>query len=150
MELELSARPIAGIDVFGGIGMTHARFRDGSVSNGVDVSGNKLANAPSHTADLGVQFSRPVSPEASLTLRADWVRYGDYQDDDANTLGQEAYLIANFRGGVRGKRLFGEGWVRNAFDTLYIPIAFPATRAWPRQGLSAKAAPRGRSGSAWE
>ena len=39
--------------------------------------------------------------------------------------GRSAYSIANFRAGLRGKRLFGEGWVRNAFDTRYVPIAFP-------------------------
>jgi outer membrane receptor protein involved in Fe transport len=25
---------------------------------------------------------------------------------------------------VRGKHLFGEAWVKNAFDTRYIPVAF--------------------------
>ena len=50
--------------------------------------------------------------------------YGAFQYDDANTAGQEAYSLANFRTGVRGTRLFAEAWVRNAFDTRYIPIAF--------------------------
>ena len=50
--------------------------------------------------------------------------YGAFQYDDANTAGQEAYSLANFRTGVRGTRLFAEAWVRNAFDTRYIPVAF--------------------------
>jgi iron complex outermembrane receptor protein len=125
VELELAARAAQGVEVFGGVGLTHARFNAGSLSDGVNVSGNKLSNAPSHTADVGVQVSRPVWRAASLTVRAEVVRYGDYQYDDANTLGQAAYSLANLRLGLRGKRLFGEGWMRNAFDTRYVPIAFP-------------------------
>ena len=112
------------------------------MSNGVDVSGNSLANAPGHTADFGVQYSRPVWSAASLTLRGEVVRYGEYQYDDANTLGQDAYAIANFRAGLRGKRLFGEGWVRNAFDTRYIPVAFPYPGLAPSGFVGESGAPR--------
>jgi iron complex outermembrane receptor protein len=141
-EVELIARPIPSVDIFGGLGVTRARFRDGSVSNGVNVSGNRLANAPGHTADVGVQYSRPIWPTAALTLRGEVVRYGEYQYDDANTLGQEAYSIANFRAGVRGKRLFGEGWVRNAFATRYVPIAFPYPGLAPSGFVGESGAPR--------
>jgi iron complex outermembrane recepter protein len=142
VELELSARPISGVEVFGGVGVTNARFRAGSVSNGVDVSGNKLANAPGHTADAGVQYSRPVWHAASLVLRGEVVRYGEYQYDDANTMGQSAYAIANFRAGLRGKRLLGEAWVRNAFDTRYVPIAFPYPGLAPSGFVGESGAPR--------
>jgi iron complex outermembrane receptor protein len=142
VELELSARPVTGVEIFGGLGITHARFSDGSVSNGVDVSGNRLANAPSHTADAGLQYSRPLSPAVTLMLRGEVVRYGEYQYDDANTMGQEAYSIANFRAGLRGKRLFGEAWLRNAFDTQYVPIAFPYPGLAPSGFVGESGAPR--------
>ena len=142
MEFELGARPAPGVELFGGVGVTSAHFRPGSVSNGVDVSGNKLSNAPSHTADVGVQYSRQVWRAASLTLRGEVVRYGEYQYDDANTLGQSAYSIANFRAGLRGKRLFGEAWVRNAFDTHYIPMAFPYPGLAPSGFIGENGAPR--------
>jgi len=58
-------------------------------------------------------------------VRAEVVRYGSFEYDDGNTLGQDAYALTNLRAGVRGKRLFVEGWVRNLFDTEYIPLAFP-------------------------
>jgi iron complex outermembrane receptor protein len=142
VELELNARPVPGLDVFAGVGLTRARFRPGS-SNGVDdLSGKKLANAPGHTADLGVQYSRPVWKETSLMVRAEVVRYGDYQYDDANTLGQSAYSLTNLRAGVRGKRLFGEGWVRNAFDTHYVPVAFPYPGLAPSGFVGENGAPR--------
>ena len=142
VELELSARPAPGVEVFGGAGLTNARFRAGSVSNGVDVSGNRLANAPGHTADVGVQYSRPMWRAVALMLRGEVVRYGEYQYDDANTMGQSAYSIANFRAGLRGKRLFGEGWVRNAFDTRYVPIAFPYPGLAPSGFVGESGAPR--------
>jgi iron complex outermembrane receptor protein len=31
----------------------------------------------------------------------------------------------NIRAGGRAKRLFAEVWLRNAFDTRYVPIAIP-------------------------
>jgi iron complex outermembrane receptor protein len=125
VEIELRARPDQGLDLFGGAGFTHARFSNGSASNGADVSGKKLANAPSYTADFGVQYSRPLRRGLALTARAEAICYGDYQYDDANTAGQAAYTLTNLRGGVRGQRGFVEVWVRNAFDTAYIPVAFP-------------------------
>jgi len=124
VELELNARPIPDLDLFGGVGYTDARFRSGSRSNGGNVGGNKLANAPDYTADIGVQCSRAVSGALTLFARAELVRYGDYQYDDANTAKQSAYSLTNFRAGVRAKHEFAEGWVRNAFDTRYVPIAF--------------------------
>ena len=36
---------------------------------------------------------------------------------------QDAYTLTNFRAGVRGKLIFAEFWMKNAFDTSYIPLA---------------------------
>jgi iron complex outermembrane receptor protein len=124
-EVEIHARPERGLDLFGGAGLTHARFSSGSVSNGVDVSGKTLANAPSYTADFGVQYSRPLRSGLALTARAEAMCYGDYEYDDANTARQDAYTLTTLRAGLRGHHGFAEVWVRNAFDTRYIPIAFP-------------------------
>jgi iron complex outermembrane receptor protein len=124
VELEVNARPYSGIDLFGALGYTHGRFKDGSSSNDVNVSGNKLPSTPDYTATVGAQFSRVLSPAATLRGRAEVVFYGGFQYDDANTAAQEGYSLANFTGGVHGKYLFAEAWVRNAFDTRYIPIAF--------------------------
>ena len=124
VEVELSARPHPSIDLFGTLGYTRARFKDGSLSIGGDVSGNKLPNTPDYTATIGTQVSRVVRPAATIYGRAEVTFYGAFDYDDANTEGQEAYSLANFRAGLRGKYLFVETWVRNAFDTRYIPIAF--------------------------
>ena len=100
------------------------RFGSDGLSGGVDVSGNKLSNAPGFTADAGVQYSRPVSGTLSAYGRADVVSYGSFQYDDANTAQQDAYSLTNLRGGVRSGKVFIEGWVRNAFNKAYVLTAF--------------------------
>ncbi len=124
VEFELTARPDRSVDLFGGFGFTSAHFSSGSVSGGANVGGKRLANAPRYTADFGVQFARPLAGGVTLTARAEAICYGDYQYDDQNTAGQDAYTLTNLRAGLRGKRAFGEVWVRNAFDTRYVPVAF--------------------------
>jgi iron complex outermembrane recepter protein len=142
LEIELHAKADRALDVFGGAGITHARFSDGSKSNGIDVGGNTLANAPKYTADFGVQYSRPLVNGLALTGRAEVICYGDYRYDDANTAGQDAYTLTHLRVGVKGKHAFGEVWTRNAFDTRYIPIAFPYPGLAPSGFVGEMGAPR--------
>jgi iron complex outermembrane receptor protein len=142
VEFELHARPDRSVDLFGGAGFTHARFSDGSFSNGVDVSGKTLSNTPSYTADFGVQYARPLREGLSLTARAEAICYGNFKYDDANTVGQDAYTLTNLRAGLRGRRAFGELWVRNAFDTRYIPVALPYPGLAPSGFVGEAGAPR--------
>ena len=122
-ELEVSARLHANVELFSALGYTHARFMSGSVSSGVDVSGRELPSTPNYTAMLGGQFSRPVG-SATLLGRGEVVSYGAFYYDDANTAAQKAYTLTNVRVGVKGKLVSVEAWVRNLFDTRYIPVAF--------------------------
>ncbi len=123
VEAEVHARPREGVDLFGALGYTHARFGDNTSAGGVAVSGNEVPNTPSYTTTLGAELSHAVHA-ARVYGRAEAVFYGAFKYDEANTQGQDAYGLANFRAGARGKRLFGEFWIRNAFDTRYIPVAF--------------------------
>jgi len=124
VEVELNARVHPNVDLFGALGYTHARFKDGSISSGVPVGGNTVPNTPDYTAMLGAQLSRDLKQGLSLYGRAEATFSGAFQYDDLNTEGQEAYTLAHFRAGVRGRYLFAEAWIRNAFDTEYIPVAF--------------------------
>ncbi|HEY6361436.1 MAG TPA: TonB-dependent receptor, partial [Vicinamibacterales bacterium] len=112
------------VDVFGAIGYTHARFGDDSISSGIPVAGKELPNAPEYTATFGAQLAHALRESVALYGRAEAVFYGAYFYDDANTASQDAYSLVNFRAGARGRRLFAEAWVKNAFDTEYIPVAF--------------------------
>ena len=140
IEVEMNARAFVGCDFFAGLGYTNVRFDDGSVSNGIAVGGNRPMNTPNYTADFGGQYSVAVTSSASLYARAEFAFRGDYFYDDANTEGQDAYSLANFRFGVRARRVFAEAWTRNAFDSRYFPVAF-AYRS-PSGFLAESGAPR--------
>ena len=125
VEFEVRARVQPGLDLFSAVGYTDARFTDGSISSGVDVAGNDIPNTPEYTATVGAQFSRALRAEETVYARAEVTRYGAFAYDDLNTAGQSAYSLANVRAGLRRRYVFAEAWVRNMFDTRYIPVAFP-------------------------
>ena len=79
---------------------------------------------------------------ATVLGRADAVFYGDFQYNDQNSLGQDAYSLVNVRVGVSGCFLIGELLVRNAFDTRYIPLAFPYPGFAPSGFMGEMGAPR--------
>jgi iron complex outermembrane receptor protein len=120
----VNGRARDGCDVFAGFGYTRARFGAETRSSGADVSGKKIPNTPDYTATLGAQLSHALSPAVRLYGRAEAVFYGAFKYDDGNFAGQEAYSLANVRAGARGRLMFAEAWVRNAFDTKYVPVAF--------------------------
>jgi iron complex outermembrane recepter protein len=123
-ELELNARPHPNVDLFASFGLTNARFADNTLSGGVDVSDRKLPSAPDHTFSFGAQGSKDLKKGLSLYGRAEVWFNGGFEYDDPNTQRQKAFSLTNFRGGLRGRYAFIEGWIKNAFDTHYIPIAF--------------------------
>ncbi len=125
LELELTARARPNVDVFGSFGYTRARFDDGTMSSGADVSGNRLPIAPEYTFNIGAQFSQALTNTLSLYGRGELTAYGSFHYDDLNREQQDAYSLANFRAGVRRGLVFGEFWIKNAFDTKYVPLAFP-------------------------
>ena len=124
VEVEVTGRAREGVSVFATLGVTRARFGAGSTANGRDVSGNEIPNTPDYTASFGTDLSRALNGAIRLYGRAEVALYGEFQYDEANTASQEAYSLTNFRFGARAKQLFVEGWLRNAFDTRYIPVAF--------------------------
>jgi len=123
-EFEVSARVQPGVDLFSAIGFTDATFSQGSRSSGVLVAGNDIPNTPDYTATFGAAVSRSVRGDTTVYGRAEVTFYGAFMYDDLNRARQDAYSLANFRAGVRSGRVFAEAWVRNAFDTLYVPVAF--------------------------
>jgi iron complex outermembrane receptor protein len=92
--------------------------------------------------DFGVQYTRPLREGLSLMARAEALCYGSYQYDDPNTAGQDAYTLTHLRAGMRGKHAFGELWIRNAFDTRYVPTAFPYPGLAPSGFVGESGAPR--------
>jgi iron complex outermembrane receptor protein len=101
-----------------------------------------VPNAPSYTADFGAQYTHPLVGALSLVARAEAICYGDFHYDDLNTEGQDAYTLTNLRAGVRAKNAFFDVWVRNAFDTRYVPVAFPYPGLAPSGFVGESGAPR--------
>jgi iron complex outermembrane receptor protein len=141
VEFELNARLRPGVDLFGGIGYTKATFKDDSISGGLPVGGNTIPNTPEYTGSLGIQLSHDLA-QGTIYGRAEAVFTGAFEYDDLNTEGQDAYSLANFRAGIRGRVVFVEGWIRNAFDTKYIPLAFAYGQLAPSGFIGEMGRPR--------
>ncbi len=124
VEVVLNARPRTDLTLFASGALDHGRFDAGSQSGGVDVAGHDLPNTPDYTISLGGQYTRRLGTAAECYGWADVAFSGAYRYDESNREGQSAYSLANLRAGVRGHRLFAEAWVKNVFDTRYIPVAF--------------------------
>jgi iron complex outermembrane receptor protein len=129
VEFETKWRALKGLDLFGSVGYMDARFLSDSVSLGSSVGGNRLPYAPRFTGNVGSQFSWSPCRAATLYARAEVSVYGDFEYDPSNVQRQDTYALADFRAGVRGAHWFAEGWVRNAFDANYVPIAIPFSSA---------------------
>jgi iron complex outermembrane receptor protein len=123
VELEAHGQPMANVEVFGTIGTTRARFGTGSTLMGANISDRILPNTPQFTGSVGTQISRPIG-QFTAYGRAEVAFFGEMQYDETNTQSQDAYSLTDFRGGVRVRNTFIEGWIKNAFDTQYIPLAF--------------------------
>ena len=142
VELELGLRPMSGVDLFGAFGITRARFDDGSTAMGVDVSDNFVPGTPEYTALVGGQLSRQIIRSWEWFARAEAAFYGGFEYDEANTERQDAYSLVNLRGGVTGRRYSAIVWVKNAFDTFYVPVAFAYPGLAPSGFVGEPGAPR--------
>ncbi len=149
VEMETKYRPFPWWEMFGAVGFVRARFLTGSRalnSNlGIDeaIDGNVLPYTPTFTANMGTQVSWAACSHASLYLRVQVSRYGEFRYDATNAVSQPDYQLSGFRGGARGKSWFAEAWVDNAWDARYVPIAIPYAQLGAPSGyIGESGAPR--------
>ena len=142
LEIELNGRAAQGVDLFGSLGYTNSRFSSGSVSRGTDVSGNALPSTPDYTAMVGARYNRPISGNLSLHASGEVAFTGGFNYDDAATASQDAYGLTHIRGGVTKGVIVIDGWIRNAFDTRYVPVAFDYPGLAPSGFVGELGAPR--------
>lgn len=124
IELDLAYRVCQGFSLFGTASWQDTQFRSNAMDGGASVAGNTLPYAPDYNVTFGTEIDIPVGAHLNAYARADVQFIGSFAYNSANAIGQDAYTIANFRLGVRGKKWFTEAFVNNAFDTEYVPIAF--------------------------
>ena len=141
-EVDVNARAREGVDLFATFGYTRARFGADTISSGVSVSDNEVPNTPDYTASFGAQLSRRLTRAITVYGGGETVFYGAFKYDDMNRAGQDAYSLVNLRGGARGNRLFVEGWIRNAFDINYVPVAFAYGQLAPSGFVGESGRPR--------
>ena len=142
VEFELNGRARDGVDVFASVGYTRARFGANTMSSGLPVSDNTVPNTPEYSATIGAHLSRAITSRIRLYGRAEAVFYGAFKYDDLNLAEQEAYSLTNLRLGARGRLLFVEGWIRNAFDAQYVPVAFAYGQLAPSGFIGESGRPR--------
>jgi iron complex outermembrane receptor protein len=123
-ELEVTARALEGLDLFGSFGYTHARFDDGVIIGVTNVGGNEIPNTPDFTTSFGAQISHALRPGLTVYGRGETTVQGAFHYNEANTASQDSYALTNLRAGARFGIVVVEAWVRNAFDKKYIPVAF--------------------------
>ena len=70
IEFDVTARPMASLDLFAGLGVTSAEFSSGTVANGIAVDGNDLPYTPDYTATLEVTGNLTGDDAISLTWTA--------------------------------------------------------------------------------
>ena len=142
VEVEISARAAPGVDLFTARRL-HARALLGRQRLERRQRRRQQASRTRRTTPPAPACStRAPSAPATVHGRADVVFYGAFQYNDQNTLGQDAYSLVNLRVGVTGRFLIGELFVRNAFDTRYIPLAFPYPSFAPSGFMGEMGAPR--------
>ena len=117
---------VAGVDLFGTVGTTDAHFGAGSQSSGVDVSGNERCRTPPATRRRRAASSRGrlgpgrVDATGARTSCSTGVPLRRPEPRRAGRL--LARQPARRASGPGHSAL--EGWVKNAFDTTYVPVAF--------------------------
>ncbi len=133
-EVEFGYHPTDWLELFGGLGLTQANFGAGSASNGASVAGHDLPFAPDFTFNAGAQYTLRLQHDMRAYVRGEVFGVGRYFYDASDAVAQDNYYLADFRVGVAGVADVGpfhgagwrvEGWIKNAFNQKFFPIAFP-------------------------
>lgn len=123
VELDLSVRPLRGLEVTAGVGYTDAKFDEfkNGGGRGIDFDGNRLPKAPRYTANLALDYSHAVAAWGELRLGADY----NYRSNQFTT---EKNIPTDYVGGygllnARAGLVFAEDrwdvslWARNLLDS---------------------------------
>jgi iron complex outermembrane receptor protein len=124
LELEATVRPLDALELFTGLGYVNAEFARYTLPSGQRADGNDLPFAPHVTWNGGAEYSIRIADDLRLYARGEVVTIARYFYDASNTQG-DGYSLASFRLGIGRKHWRLEGWVRNAFDEKYVPLALP-------------------------
>ncbi len=123
-ELELTARPIKGLDVSAGAGYTDAhygRFTEPAAAGGLNLDGKPISFVPEFTANVSARYRLPWW---HVYVRGEVLGVGRYHLDDSfnvasGPVNQDAYFLANAQIGYESKHFEIYLFAKNIFDTHY-------------------------------
>jgi iron complex outermembrane receptor protein len=128
-ELELSSKPVKGLEIDYNFGYTDAEYKTLKLSqNGAeqDYQGNRQVFTPTTTSALAAQYSFGLNnwQDLKLVIRGEWLALGEHYFDLANNIRQPGYSLLNTRFGLNAKNFEIHGWIRNITDKKYIGYAY--------------------------
>ncbi|MBK8977239.1 MAG: TonB-dependent receptor [Planctomycetes bacterium] len=141
IELEVGAEPLDEFAVSAALGLLQTGFDEFVDQYGQDAAGNSLPFAPAMTLGLGVQYTHAIDESAAGFARVDFFHVGEYFYDAGNRESAR-YSVTDLRIGVRGDHWRLDGFLANAFDEVYVPIAFQPSPADPSVFVGQNGAPR--------
>ncbi|MEA3299661.1 MAG: TonB-dependent receptor [Pseudomonadota bacterium] len=123
-ELELTGLVTERFSVTSSMAYLHAEYEDFITTDGVDLSGKRLQNAPEFSATLGLDYQFPVADgvaEASLLYRHTGEKYLQNLANPAIVKIQATDLVnANIRWTPPSESWSIELWANNLLDKRYI------------------------------
>ncbi|TRX58817.1 TonB-dependent receptor [Fulvivirga sp. M361] len=144
LELEMSAIPLKNLQFDAAYGVNESEYQDFTLNSGgetVQLEGNRLANTPTSTLFLGMQYDVPLFFDINLMGRLELRRTGELFSDRENDLVIDPYHLVNTKWGISYRnQLDVSFWVRNLDNQRYIAYASPSTIGGNRNSLSS--APR--------
>ena len=129
LELDATMIPVKNLELDASLGLNSGKYKDFRLTRvdfatasetKIDVSGKKLANAPSHTFYVAMQYGIPLSATAKLSLRGEYRSVGQFYTDLQNTLNQPTYSLINTRLNLQVAKLNVAFWVQNLGNTRYL------------------------------
>jgi iron complex outermembrane recepter protein len=123
-ELELTAKPVKGLDLSAAAGYTDARysrFTEPGVVGGLDLDGKPISFVPEFTANVSAQYRLPWW---HLYVRGEVIGVGRYYLDDSynvpsGPVTQNAYFLVNAQAGYESKHFGIYFFAKNIFDKRY-------------------------------
>lgn len=123
-EIEVTARPLEGLELTAGLGLLDARFVDAPASqSGGNADGNWQPLASKYSLALSAQYTRPLTGELNGVARVDWNWRSSFYFDVDNTIEQGSYGIVNARIGVEARDWSVYLVALNLFDQEYYMVA---------------------------
>lgn len=127
-EAELTIAPLKGLQIVNTISLLHSEYLDFQ-SAGVDLSGNRLTNAPAFTYSGGIVYNHDFSAHLGIeaTLNGSYRSSTFFTTDNNPALRQKGFWLAGGRVGLttgEGRLNFGI-WAQNLFDKRYATNVTP-------------------------